>query len=462
MNANEIKKHIDELIEKVDGGEMTISPEVADLLDEIVNYATIIKAKDKTKPLEDLISRLDGLIETINNGSTESKESIKISNSELLEAIKQLKIDVASPQVNVAAPEVTVKVPPIHVPPSEITLPKEMSIEKPSWISGLFNLKPITDAIADLKKSFLAFTFPTLAKKPMSVRLSDGEKFYKAIGGLSSSFGGMIPSFTDSDNVPKPGLVSSDGHVQVDVVGGDIQIGAVEIKDGTNNNRADVNDASTARTSATKVIAVQNLDAAGNVITNDTANADGVNNTSTRMPVNARLVGFNGTTWDRIRAGVTGVVSAVTGFINNLPFVTYNSSAPVLTNGQSVSQQSDVNGNTLVSEGTLISAIVGDSIIAYPFGHTSGRVTADGQILSGAGKIHTINIAPLTATPTAGLITVYDSLTETGTVIYSEWIFAITPGHTIILDKAVGTGIYVGYDAAVTNVQVDVSYRTTG
>lgn len=88
-----------------------------------------------------------------------------------------------------------------------------------------------------------------------------------------------------------------------------------------------------------------------------------------------------------------------------------------------------------------------------------GRVTADGQIKGSAGFIHTVSIAPLTATPTAGLLTIYNSLTETGTVVYSEWIFATTPGHTITLDIPCSTGIFVGFDGALANVQVTVAYR---
>jgi len=86
------------------------------------------------------------------------------------------------------------------------------------------------------------------------------------------------------------------------------------------------------------------------------------------------------------------------------------------------------------------------------------RVTADGLVRTGAGKLHTISIAPTTATPTAGLISVYDSLTEANTVIFSEWIFATTPGHTIELDCNVSTGIYVGYNT-VDNVSVTVTHR---
>jgi hypothetical protein len=87
------------------------------------------------------------------------------------------------------------------------------------------------------------------------------------------------------------------------------------------------------------------------------------------------------------------------------------------------------------------------------------RKTADGQVKAGSGFVHTISIAGLTATPTAGLLTIYDSLTETGTVIYAEWVFATVEGHTVILDVPFSTGLYVGYDASLDNVQVTVSYR---
>lgn len=100
---------------------------------------------------------------------------------------------------------------------------------------------------------------------------------------------------------------------------------------------------------------------------------------------------------------------------------------------------------------------LGKAVVEHRYSY--GRVTADGQIKASAGFIHTISIAPLTATPTAGLLTIYDNTAESGTIIYSEWIFATTPGHTIILDVSCATGIYVGFDATLANVQVTVSYR---
>ncbi len=86
------------------------------------------------------------------------------------------------------------------------------------------------------------------------------------------------------------------------------------------------------------------------------------------------------------------------------------------------------------------------------------RLTADGQVKGAAGFIHAVEIAPLTATPTAGLLTIYDSLTETGTILYSEWVFATTPGHSIILDKSFGTACYIGFDGTLANVQISGSY----
>jgi hypothetical protein len=86
------------------------------------------------------------------------------------------------------------------------------------------------------------------------------------------------------------------------------------------------------------------------------------------------------------------------------------------------------------------------------------RLTADGQVRAKPGLLHSITIAPTTATPTAGLLTVYDSTSETGTVIYSEWVFATTPGHSVVFDVYCGTGIFVGYDGTLANASVTVSH----
>ncbi len=82
------------------------------------------------------------------------------------------------------------------------------------------------------------------------------------------------------------------------------------------------------------------------------------------------------------------------------------------------------------------------------------RVTADALVRTGNGKLHTISIAPTTATPTAGLLSVYDNTAESGTIIFSEWVFATTPGHTIILDAVCRNGVFVGFDGTLANIAV--------
>lgn len=101
---------------------------------------------------------------------------------------------------------------------------------------------------------------------------------------------------------------------------------------------------------------------------------------------------------------------------------------------------------------------VNDSITNYPVGATPGRATADALIRTGAGVIYSINVNPTTATPTAGLLTIYDGVTEAGTILHSEWVFATGLAHPIPMNKAVSAGIYVGFDATLANVSVDVSH----
>jgi hypothetical protein len=182
-----IQKKIDDLINQAENGDITLTDDTLELLNEVINYANLAKLKDKTQPIADLLTKLDALLQTISEGRGEPKENTQA----IVAAIQALKLDVAAPQVNVEPPKVSVTVPPIKVPPAEVILPEEMVIKKPSWVSGLVNLKPIIDAIQDLKKSFpkLDIKWPTLAKNPISVRLSDGEKFYRALGGGGSSGG---------------------------------------------------------------------------------------------------------------------------------------------------------------------------------------------------------------------------------------------------------------------------------
>lgn len=217
-------KELDDIIEKIQGGKMIADD---DMMEEINELALEIKRKEKKKVSQkeeaykaDMLLKLDTLAEIL-----KEKESIQTETlQKVIKAIQAVKLIVPSPEVNVAPPEVNVtipeiKIPPIKIPTTEVIIPDEMNIKRPSWLSSLINIKPITDAITDLKKSIKIpkVELPTTASKPISVRLSDGTKFYKALGGFVSSIGANFP-FATSLNETKAALVDADGHVQVDVL----------------------------------------------------------------------------------------------------------------------------------------------------------------------------------------------------------------------------------------------------
>lgn len=90
--------------------------------------------------------------------------------------------------------------------------------------------------------------------------------------------------------------------------------------------------------------------------------------------------------------------------------------------------------------------------LGWPYRH----VTADTQVKAGKGILHSIVINGFT---TIGDITVYDSLTETGTVIAvlhlnTATSISIQP-ITLKYDLKFSTGLYIGYDAtAVADLTV--------
>lgn len=192
---------------------------------------------------------------------------------------------------------------------------------------------------------------------------------------------------------------------------------------------------------------------------NNTASAAGFLDTLAVGRYNSTLPTLTNTQYNALQVGSRGAAhvqimgaDSTTGVGVESPIADGSSSAAnfmrtaahlKIFNGGSWDRVQGVSGSIYVNEG--------------PF--TISRKTADGQVKGSAGFVHNISIAPTTATPTAGLLTIYDSLTETGTILFSEWIFATTVGHTIILDGVFSTGLFVGYDATLANVSVTVTYR---
>lgn len=201
------------------------------------------------------------------------------------------------------------------------------------------------------------------------------------------------------------------------------------------------------------------------LLPNAAALSDALANPTTTLVGAAGLLWSNGaTTWVRDRNALNNTDGATGG--------TFGTKSVMLWNGANFNRWQSSNTDAQAANSIAASGLmayngatydrlrtVGTGILKVENSYTLGRATADTQIKASAGFVHTVSIAPLTATPTAGLLTVYDNTAGSGTVVYQEWVFATTPGHTVTLDVACGTGIYVEFDATLANVQVIVAYR---
>ena len=90
---------------------------------------------------------------------------------------------------------------------------------------------------------------------------------------------------------------------------------------------------------------------------------------------------------------------------------------------------------------------------------SSGSITADTLVKTGAGLVHTITFSCDDAAPTAGSFTLFDNTAESGTEVFSH-TFTTTPfmPFSVILDHTFATGLYAGF-TTTADVNVVISYR---
>jgi hypothetical protein len=87
----------------------------------------------------------------------------------------------------------------------------------------------------------------------------------------------------------------------------------------------------------------------------------------TTTSVASMMHGFNGTTWDRIRAGISAATTTLTGWLNVLPAARYNVAPTTRTEGQVGLLQAAPNGSLSVRSDAYDAASQSDrSIVANP------------------------------------------------------------------------------------------------
>lgn len=221
MNNEEVTKIKEELQKLIDEVDRTgdVSDEFVELLDEISDELETAKENKKIQNQEELKDKLESLKEIASNTGAISQESA----AGIIEAIQSLKIEapeveVAAPVVNVQPPEVKVTVPEIKIPEIKppivnVTTPDLIAIKKPTWLAGIIDIKPILERLDQVIAAFFGFTFPRDPSNAISVRLSDGEKFYKALGGAIGSMTGNAV-FRKADNSTSTAVVDDDGNLQ--------------------------------------------------------------------------------------------------------------------------------------------------------------------------------------------------------------------------------------------------------
>lgn len=84
---------------------------------------------------------------------------------------------------------------------------------------------------------------------------------------------------------------------------------------------------------------------AGTALTAGAAAADGLANTVIGGLVKTENLGYNGTTWDRIRAGITTCTATLAGWLNTLPWAVYNATPTTRTEAQGGPLQAANNGS---------------------------------------------------------------------------------------------------------------------
>jgi len=129
--------------------------------------------------------------------------------------------------------------------PPLVKIPDKIDVKKPDWYKQLTKesllavLLTFAREVNNLNGIKVDLDTYRDANRPLSVRLSDGKKFYNAIMQAISSSGGAFPFKTPSGR-SKEALVDEDGTLNVRLAAGDIEMGAVEIKDGTTDARGKV------------------------------------------------------------------------------------------------------------------------------------------------------------------------------------------------------------------------------
>lgn len=102
--------------------------------------------------------------------------------------------------------------------PKPEKFPEEISTKEPSWLMKY--MLPVVEAIRKQAEKVLRVKVIDTEdpKKPVAVRLSDGNRFYNAISAVATAVGKSIPFINKNTGFAQEPVVDDDGNLQIDVV----------------------------------------------------------------------------------------------------------------------------------------------------------------------------------------------------------------------------------------------------
>jgi hypothetical protein len=115
------------------------------------------------------------------------------------------------------------------------------------------------------------------------------------------------------------------------------------------------------------------------------AAADDESNATSMTELRARLLAFDGTTWDRIRSGITTIGNAVAGFLNAIPWAFYNATPTTRTSGLGGPLQTDKFGaltvSTIYFEELPMVRVQGAPLVPDADPNTAGLLPSDARVV---------------------------------------------------------------------------------
>lgn len=141
----------------------------------------------------------------------------------------------------------------------------------------------------------------------------------------------------------------------------------------------------------------------------------------------------------------------------------YNASGITLTDGDETGLFVNGSGFLLAAFGEAFAGEdIPNDVMKTENRFTNTRVTADTKVAEGVGLLHRLIVTqPASATPTAGVLTIYNSTTETGDILFQHYFpaSAVAVPVPIEINAIYTVGLYVGFDATLAGLAFNIEAR---